>query len=54
MSIFYTEGDVASKKDQDVHVPAINLGDVVNTEKLRDKMRVRQDRRKINDKLRYL
>jgi hypothetical protein len=41
-----------AKEDQDVHVPAINLGQQKKTEKIREKMKTMSEKRKVTDKLR--
>ena len=41
------------KENEDVHVPAINLSEKLNTEKLREKVRITQEKRKIKEKLKY-
>ncbi|KAL8596327.1 hypothetical protein ACOMHN_062595 [Nucella lapillus] len=41
-----------SSENQDVHVPAINLSEKLNTEKLREKMLLMKEKRKVKDKLR--
>ncbi|XP_076463478.1 U4/U6.U5 tri-snRNP-associated protein 1-like [Babylonia areolata] len=45
------QGESKSKENQDVHVPAINLSEKLNTEKLREKMLMMKEKRKVKEKL---
>lgn len=45
------DGDDAPKKKEDVHVPAVNIGDIKKTTKLREKMENQRQKRKITQKL---
>lgn len=46
------DSNTKSSENQDVHVPAINLSEKLNTEKLREKMLIMKEKRKVKDKLR--
>ncbi|XP_029655671.1 U4/U6.U5 tri-snRNP-associated protein 1-like [Octopus sinensis] len=42
--------DATPKKPEDVHVPAVNLGEMKRTNKIREKMELQREKRKIYDK----
>ena len=46
------DDDSKPKENQDVHMPAINLAEKQRTEKIREKMRVMQEKRKVKERLR--
>ncbi|GAB1608791.1 U4/U6.U5 tri-snRNP-associated protein 1-like [Argonauta hians] len=43
-------GGAVAKKSEDVHVPAVNLGEIKRTNKLREKVELQREKRKIHEK----
>ena len=49
---FLDEGEADTKKNEDVHVPAISLTEKKKTDKLKEKLALQKERRAIQSKLR--